>query len=512
MARGKKTFQISGQLKFDIKNFQAGVHTVSKNLSRISRDASRSAAQMAKSFERMGKDMAILGGGGLLAIGLALKKVADSGGELVDLSNQLGIATNALSELRYAASMSGVEMEKLAGGIQKMQKTMGSGQADDALKRLGLDPEALKRAAPDEAFTAIVDALGKIQSQNIRMNLAQQIFGKGGGEFLRLAKDGAAGIRALREEARSVGASVDPKTAAQWDNIGDSFDQLMQRTLNLSRVFANQLAPAIQWTLDKLNAGLTIVSQWLQQHPVLTKAVGMSAIAFSGLAFAAGAGLIVLGKVFGAIAGGLEAVKTLSNWLATMTKRKVADTAATVADTIATQANTAAKLENAAAGALGGKAGLLGKAGNLITGALGKAGMVKTAAVLTAEVGAGVSAAAITAGAVGGGYAGKKMFDAGWANEGRPAGWLLGGIGRKIGDWWGGRDPDRNMGERTRQLMNEGKLGNGSNSPASVSDPENNRLMQEQNTQLRELNDTMRQMLRNTRPQVGMNSNPMMPY
>lgn len=87
--------------------------------------------------------------------------------------------------------------------------------------------------------------------------------------------------------------------------------------------------------------------------------------------------------------------------------------------------------------------GLIGRGGPLAArGAIAAAGVVKTGAIATAGAAKGlagaaitgiaVPVAAITAGAVVGGVVGKKMFDAGMANEGTKTGVLLGGGGRTL--------------------------------------------------------------------------------
>ncbi|MDE8344524.1 MAG: LptA/OstA family protein, partial [Acidocella sp.] len=102
--------------------------------------------------------------GGLFAGGAvataALGGVVASGIErldqLGDAAQQLGVTTQALSELRYAANLSGSSAEDLDAALVKMNANLGDAATKatptgDALKKLGLDAREIATLAPDEA-------------------------------------------------------------------------------------------------------------------------------------------------------------------------------------------------------------------------------------------------------------------------------------------------------------------------------------------------------------------------
>ena len=73
------------------------------------------------------------------------------------MSQRTGISVETLSELGYAAQLSGVDVETLETAIKRMQKTIigaaeGSQAAVEALAELGLTVEDLRGLSPDQQF------------------------------------------------------------------------------------------------------------------------------------------------------------------------------------------------------------------------------------------------------------------------------------------------------------------------------------------------------------------------
>jgi len=141
------------------------------------------------------------------------KAFASGSKELQTMSQRTGVSVGALSELGYAAQLSGTDMETLEVGLKRMQKTLyqaatGSKTATDALAQLGLTVDDLRGLSPDQQFKLIADKLAAIQSPAVRAALAMQIFGRSGTQLLPMMSKGAAGIDAMQEEARKLGLTA----------------------------------------------------------------------------------------------------------------------------------------------------------------------------------------------------------------------------------------------------------------------------------------------------------------
>ncbi len=144
-------------------------------------------------------------GGKIMAGGLALvaphvgavKSFTDWGSELTHMSERTGIGVEALSELDYAAKISGSDMETFETGIRKMSKAITgvneeSKAAQKTLAHLGLTVDQLAGLGPEKQFELIANQLSKIQDPTRKAAIAMEIFGKSGTKLLPMMNDLAA--------------------------------------------------------------------------------------------------------------------------------------------------------------------------------------------------------------------------------------------------------------------------------------------------------------------------------
>ena len=175
--------------------------------------------------------------GGLTAIGVALgvatKKALDFGSEIVDTSRNLGLSTNALQELRFAASQSGVEVGALDTALKFLNKNAseaasGNARAAEGFRRLGVDikDSSGQLRDVDELFTEVIQRIGELESPAERTAVSMQLLGRSGSELGKLATEGAEGIDNLRQQARDLGLVIDGETLVAAEKAGDQFDAL----------------------------------------------------------------------------------------------------------------------------------------------------------------------------------------------------------------------------------------------------------------------------------------------
>jgi hypothetical protein len=143
----------------------------------------------------------------------ALKKIIDSGEEIGKLANRLDISTNSLSELKYVAGACGVEFSTLTISLEQMAMRISdaarnSGEAQDALRLLGLSANELSQLAPNEQISRIAEELLRVRDASDRTKLAIKLFGSEGTALLPILEQGADGIKRLREEAKALGLSL----------------------------------------------------------------------------------------------------------------------------------------------------------------------------------------------------------------------------------------------------------------------------------------------------------------
>jgi hypothetical protein len=247
--------------------------------------------------------------------------------DAIDLAAQkTGLATGAVAELGYAALRSGTNSEAFQKSIIKMSQNLsklneGNKSTVAAFEALGLSQKELAGMAPDEQFTALGEAISRISNPADRAATAMELFGKSGAELLPMFLQGAAGIEALRDEAREMGVSLSEESRAVAARFGDTMDKV-KTAIDMAVVrLGEALVPAIQELLDTVLPYITAAGKWIAEHKQLAVvaaalaaglAAGGAALTAIGLAAsAAGTALSGLAAVVGAI-GGLPVILAAS--------------------------------------------------------------------------------------------------------------------------------------------------------------------------------------------------------
>ena len=166
----------------------------------LSQSLNRATAQVADATKKMGSESfkallspiaavvaAVASVGAVMA---GLHGALELGAEMTNLSNRTGIAVENLMGLRKAFKDNGVDAASLGGLVNKMQKALATaatgGKGANLLKSMGLDPQELASAKPDEAFRKIGAAIDQLPNQTEKAKASMEIFGRTGGELLQV--------------------------------------------------------------------------------------------------------------------------------------------------------------------------------------------------------------------------------------------------------------------------------------------------------------------------------------
>lgn len=241
-----------------------------------------------------------------------VKAFTTMGDSLAKISQRTGVSVEALSQLGYAAELSGTNLESLEGGIKKMQRLLvqaaqGSKGAMEALNLLGLSIKDLDTLKPDQQFALLADRISQIHDEAIRTAMAMEVFGRGGTALLPLMNKGAAGIAALREEAQRLGLTIRSQDAGAAEQLKDKFETLWAVLKRGSFAIGSALAPALSELVGHLiNAGVA-AARWISDNRQLV----ISLAKIVGTVLAVGAGLVALGTAISSVGTVFGAVRTV---------------------------------------------------------------------------------------------------------------------------------------------------------------------------------------------------------
>lgn len=238
-------------------------------------------------FKKAGRAMTVAGAAIVGSIGLMVKSYVAAGDEVHKMALRTSFSTEALSELKYAAEISGASLADVEKGIKKMSKTIvdasdGLTTYVRAFDRIGLTAEELMALSPEEQFDKISQAIARVENPTIRAAAAQDIFGRAGTKLLPLFAEGEKGLEALRAKAREMGIVFDQEAANKAAALNDAMTTLKGSFKGVTMAIAEQLTPIIEGLADKITNIVIKAKDWIKENPKLA-GVLMKVVAAVGI-------------------------------------------------------------------------------------------------------------------------------------------------------------------------------------------------------------------------------------
>lgn len=206
--------------------------------------------KVAEKFKALAIAAAAIGAGaaGLFYITKATADFADS---VKDTSEALGVTTDALQQLRYAATLSGGSVEMLDTALKFLNNSAadasktGKGPAAEAFNRLGVSARFATGQVKDVETLLLqtADAFAKMRDGPEKAALAMDIFGRDGAKLLPFLRQGSKEIRGLMEEAVQLGLVLDADAIQAAADFNDGLDRLKFSAIGLRNAFGSQLIP-----------------------------------------------------------------------------------------------------------------------------------------------------------------------------------------------------------------------------------------------------------------------------
>lgn len=185
--------------------------------------------------------------------------------DFADRIHKLSLATSvsaeALSQYKHVAELSGTSFETMGKALVKMQKNMsdaedGLSTAKRAFAEIGMKVEDLRKLAPETAFETIGAAINDIEGPARRTQVAMALFGKAGSELIPVFAGGAAGVKAMRDEADRLGLTMDAVGVEKAAAANDAMTRLDHAFDGMAQTIAIGLAPALTSVVDQIGRDL----------------------------------------------------------------------------------------------------------------------------------------------------------------------------------------------------------------------------------------------------------------
>lgn len=252
-----------------------------------------------KSFGRA-QSVLLAGGGAIAALSLFVKKTADAGDAVADISQRVGVSSDMLQRWRYAAQLSGSSVETMDLGIERFSKNLsaaaaGTGEALGPLKAMGirLKDNSGRLRSQEDILLDVADAMQKIPDAEDRLRVSSALFGKGSQNLVTMLGEGRDGLQGMFSDFQKMGGGFDQKTLQGAADFNDNMDKLGFTISSLAASFASQLFPILNETITRFQVWAASNKDTIKQFaegfaarlPVLIESVGT---ALMNLAKAAG--------------------------------------------------------------------------------------------------------------------------------------------------------------------------------------------------------------------------------
>ena len=191
-------------------------------------------------------------------LGMMVVSASNFADEMLTMSQQTGLSTTALQEMKYAAERIDVPLETITGSIEKMKGKLD--ESSDTWRRLGVDvkDQAGQYRDIESIFYDTVSALSEIENETERDTVAMDIFGRSASDLTGIIDDGGAKMRALGQEAQGLNLVIPQSDLESLGQFNDLLEQ-MKSQLQFAAVSAavpilESMAPVVQKVAEGIRA------------------------------------------------------------------------------------------------------------------------------------------------------------------------------------------------------------------------------------------------------------------
>lgn len=226
---------------------------------------------------------------------LSLKTIMDSlnrADGLARTAAELGVTTDALQKLGYAASLSGSSAAEMTDAMRSMTRFIGNAgeagsTAANAMEKMGVSMKMLEGMSADEAFMVMTDALNGISDAGQRATTAQQVFGDGAKNIALMVRGGSTEMKRLGDEAERTGKVLSAFELGELVAAKGAIEELQTTFQALGDRLAVAFAPIIKWLSNGINNWIGNAKDFDKTVQTMAEnfvnAIGIIRVAWQGL-------------------------------------------------------------------------------------------------------------------------------------------------------------------------------------------------------------------------------------
>ena len=242
-------------------------------------------------------------------------EIADISSRVAGLGGMAGISKEGVAALGASLVSVGVPSEVAATGLKNislglMAGTSATKKQSAAFKSLGLDAEDVAKRMTKDGEGTLIDVFQRIKKlpKDVQAATLKDLFGKesiqSASELAKHIDEVGTNIKNARDKVKTSG-SVDAEYNQRLKTMGNSFNTLKNRVVNMGVDLGSALGPSLVQVANSIGPLIKKFSQLIQKHPQLTANILKAVAGFA--AFKIGLGGLAKGfaPVFSGISNGI---------------------------------------------------------------------------------------------------------------------------------------------------------------------------------------------------------------
>ena len=194
---------------------------------------------------------AFVGVAGAAGIGLLVKSSLSATDQLAKTARKIGVTTEALASMRYAAKLTGVETATMDMALQRFTRraaeaAKGTGEAKGALKELKLNASELIKLPLEEQMQELAGAFAEVETDADKVRLAMKLFDSEGVALVNTLGLGKEALIEMAAEADRLGIALSGDAAEGVEDANDAFTRLGMLFKGVRDQTVAALAPALE--------------------------------------------------------------------------------------------------------------------------------------------------------------------------------------------------------------------------------------------------------------------------
>lgn len=227
-----------------------------------SKRAEKRLREMEKTAKKVGTAVGVALVGAGTAMAVMAKNAIDGADEMSKLASKIGIGTEELSRLAYAAELSDVSMDSLGNAVKRLGQFQvdalkGGKEQLAILKSIGIEAKdaatgGLRDAG--EMLRELADVFASMPDGANKTALAVKLLGRSGADLIPLLNGGSKSLDEFAAKSDAVGYTLKEQTGKAAEAFNDTLTEVGLSVDGLWRQSLPELLPKLQDFADLINS------------------------------------------------------------------------------------------------------------------------------------------------------------------------------------------------------------------------------------------------------------------